>query len=180
MRTLGAVLAGGRSSRFGSDKAEAMLGEHRLLDHALAALSRQCEDVAVVGRTVPALLSIPDRPGPGLGPLGGLAGALHYALAHRFDRVLSVPVDCAVLPPDLLGLLQPAPTHLEELPVIGLWPASAYGDVARMLRDSGDRSVRAFARAIGSRAVRSDFEPPNVNTREDLADLKRRMEGDRE
>src|SRR3546814_3555756 len=38
VKTLGAVLAGGRSSRFGSDKALAMLGGRTLLDHAQAAL----------------------------------------------------------------------------------------------------------------------------------------------
>lgn len=175
MKTLGVVLAGGRSRRFGSDKAEAMLEGHRLLDHALAAMSAHCEQVAVVGRVQAKVLSIADRPGPGLGPLGGLAGALHYALAHGFDRVLSAPVDCTMLPPDIIALLQPAPAFLEGSPVIGLWPASAYDAVAQMLRDGGDRSVRAFARAIGARAVRCDVMPPNINTREDLAELTRHL-----
>src|SRR3546814_5673419 len=50
VKTLGAVLAGGRSSRFGSDKALAMLGGRTLLDHAQAALRPHCDALIVVGR----------------------------------------------------------------------------------------------------------------------------------
>ena len=69
MRLLGAVLAGGRSSRFGSDKAEALLHGRSLLDHAIEALSAQCDSVIVVGREHHGTPSIPDRPRPDLGRL---------------------------------------------------------------------------------------------------------------
>ena len=47
---LGAVLAGGRSERFGSDKALARLGGRTLLEQAVEALGAQCDAVIVVGR----------------------------------------------------------------------------------------------------------------------------------
>ncbi|WP_341786370.1 molybdenum cofactor guanylyltransferase [Sphingomonas vulcanisoli] len=74
MKTLGAVLAGGKSSRFGSDKAQALLLGRTLLDHALEFLRSQCDAVAVVGREYEGALSIADWPAPDKGPLGGARG----------------------------------------------------------------------------------------------------------
>jgi molybdopterin-guanine dinucleotide biosynthesis protein A len=163
MRTLGAVLAGGRSSRFGSDKALAMLGGRTLLDHASAALRPYCDALVVVGRG-----EIADWPRADMGPLGGTAGALLHAADAGFDQVLTAPVDCVRLPGDLRGLLEPAPAFLETQPVIGLWPVAALGDLQAMLEEAGDLAVKAFARRIGARGVASDFVPPNVNSAADL------------
>lgn len=169
MRTLGIVLAGGQSRRFGSDKAVAMLRGRTLLDHAIDALRPFCEALAIAGRASPDLMSIDDRPHPGLGPLGGLAGALAYANDKGFAQVLSISVDCVWLPPDILRLLDPAPSCLAGQPVIGLWPAAALVDLDAELAGDGGRSVRAFAARIGARAVVGDFAPPNINTPADLA-----------
>ncbi|RYD45079.1 MAG: molybdenum cofactor guanylyltransferase [Sphingomonadales bacterium] len=165
MKTLGAVLAGGRSSRFGSDKALAMLDERSLLDHAVATLRPHCDAVVVVGRD-----EIADWPRPDMGPLGGIAGALIHAVVEGFDQLLTAPVDCVRLPDDLRALLEPAPAFLETQPVIGLWPVTALRDLQVMLEDAGDLAVMAFARRIGARPVASDFVPPNVNS---IADLDR-------
>ena len=165
MKTLGAVLAGGRSSRFGSDKALAMLGGRTLLDHALAALRPHCDTVVVVGRD-----DVADWPRPDMGPLGGIAGALIYAADNGFDRVRTAPVDCLRLPEDLCVRLEPAPAFLDTQPVIGLWPIAALHELRAMLVDGGDLAVKAFARRIGGRAVKSAFVPPNINS---VADLDR-------
>lgn len=165
MRTLGAVLAGGRSSRFGSDKALAMLDGRTLLDHAWGALAPHCDAVIVVGRG-----EIADWPRPGMGPLGGIAGALEHAAMHGFDQLLTAPVDCVRLPGDLHALLASAPAFLVSQPVISLWPVAALGELRAILEEANDLAVRAFARRIGARAVTSDFVPPNVNS---VADLHR-------
>lgn len=163
MRTLGAVLAGGRSRRFGSDKALAMLGGQTLLDHALAALRPHCDAVIVVGRD-----ALADWPRPGMGPLGGIAGALGHAGDNGFDQLLTASVDCVRLPGDLRALLEPAPAFLDAQPVIGLWPVTALNELRTMLEDESDLAVRAFARRIGARGVQSDLVPPNVNSPADL------------
>jgi molybdopterin-guanine dinucleotide biosynthesis protein A len=163
VKTLGAVLAGGRSSRFGSDKALAMLGGRTLLDHAAATLRPHCDAVLVVGRG-----EIVDWPRPDMGPLGGIAGALIHAADRGYDQLLTAPVDCVRLPGDLRALLEPAPSFLETQPVIGLWPVAALRDLRAMLEDAGDLAVKAFARRIGARAAASDFVPPNVNSTADL------------
>ena len=163
MKTLGVVLAGGRSSRFGSDKALAMLGGRSLLDHAATALRPHCDAVVIVGRG-----EVADWPRPDMGPLGGIAGALIQAADGGFDQLLTAPVDCVRLPDDLRASLEPAPAFLETQPVIGLWPVAALSDLQAMLEDGSDLAVKAFARRIGARAAQSDFVPPNVNSAADL------------
>ena len=165
MKTLGAVLAGGRSSRFGSDKALAMLGGRTLLDHVLAALRPHCDTVVIVGRD-----DVADWPRPDMGPLAGIAGALIHAADQGFDQVLTAPVDCVRLPGGLRALLEPAPAFLETQPVIGLWPIASIGELRAILEDGSDLAVKAFARRIGARAVKSAFVPPNINS---VADLDR-------
>jgi molybdopterin-guanine dinucleotide biosynthesis protein A len=166
---LGAVLAGGRSSRFGSDKALAELGGHTLLALAVDALSGCCEQVVVVGRETAPAPTLPDWPHPGMGPLGGLAAALHLARDEGYDAVLTIGVDCVGLPDDLPARLSPGPSHVADLPVIGLWPASASETLDALLKGDGSHSMRAFAEAIGARAVALSQLPANVNTPADLA-----------
>lgn len=169
MRTLGVVIAGGRSSRFGSDKAMASFAGRTLMDHALAAVARHADAVAVVGRACPGVIEIDDYPAPGLGPLGGLAGALRYARANGFAQVLSCGVDCIDFPAELLTS---GPAYFETQPVLGLWPADAAPALEAFLASDARRSLIDFARSIGAAAVRSDVDPANVNTPEDLRRLE--------
>ena len=167
MRTLGAVLAGGRSSRFGSDKALAILDGRTLLEHARTALAPHCDALVIVGHHG----GIADWPRPDMGPLGAFAGALVHAVAGGFDQLLTAPVDCVHLPPDLRALLDPASAFLETQPVIGLWSVATLDTLQAMLEDERDLAVRAFARRVGARAVASGFVPSNINSVADLARL---------
>ncbi|MFD1958725.1 NTP transferase domain-containing protein [Novosphingobium panipatense] len=67
---LGAVLAGGQSTRFGSDKALAEIGGRTLLSLAVDMLSGWCELVVVTGRETAPARTVPDWPRAGMGPLG--------------------------------------------------------------------------------------------------------------
>ncbi len=166
------MLAGGQSSRFGSDKALAELDGQTLVARAVDLLSGWCEHVVVVGRETAPAPTLPDWPQPGMGPLGGIASALHYAADEGFDVVLTSGVDSLGLPDDLLVLLSPAPAYVPEQPVIGLWPASAAPVIEAILTGPGRHSMRAFAEALGARAVTLLAQPANINTPGDLADWR--------
>ena len=73
---LGAVLAGGKSTRFGSDKALAEVAGHTLMAQAVDTLSGWCDHVIVIGRETAPAPTLPDWPAAGMGPLGGIAAAL--------------------------------------------------------------------------------------------------------
>ena len=166
---LGAVLAGGRSTRFGSDKALAEVAGHTLIAHAVDALAQWCDHVIVVGRATAPAPTLPDWPAPGMGPLGGIAAALRHAQDAGYAQALTCGVDSLDLPGDLPALLAPAPAYIADQPVIGLWPASAAATVSEILEGDGRHSMLAFAEAIGARTVNPPSKPANINTPADLA-----------
>lgn len=166
---LGAVLAGGLSSRFGSDKAMAELDGHTLLARAVDALSGWCDHVVVAGRATAPAPTLPDWPRPGMGPLAGIAAALRLARDGGYEAVLTCGVDSVGLPDELPALLGAAPAYLESQPVVGLWPASALVALEAILHGEGKHSLRAFTQAIGARGVGLDRPPANINTPADLA-----------
>jgi len=170
---LGAVLAGGLSTRFGSDKALAQLGGRTLIERAVEALALWCDAVIVVGRDAAPAPCIPDWPRPGMGPLGGIAAALRHARHEGFASVLTCGVDCAGLPDDLLPLLSPAPAYLVTQPVIGHWHADAASIVEHVLQSEGRHSMIAFATAANARGLQSVNAPANINTPADLAAMER-------
>ncbi|MDT8758739.1 molybdenum cofactor guanylyltransferase [Sphingomonas psychrotolerans] len=169
MKLLGAILAGGRARRFGSDKAEATLNGRTLLAHVADALRPHCDALVLCGRTHPDWTSLEDRPRAGLGPLGGLCAALAYGEAAGFTAVLSAPCDTPNLPPDLLDRLSEAsPTYVIDLPVVGLWPCTLAEQLGCWLDQAENRSIRAWARSVSATPVDFGHKLGNINTRDDL------------
>lgn len=193
---LGAILAGGQSRRFGQDKAEAHLAGKRLLDHVAERLAPQVDALVVAGGPARhGYCSLPDRPAPGLGPLGGLNAALHEAARRGLAWVLTAPCDAARLPPDLAERLAhgmasaapaPAPAAYaradgRDHPVFGLWSvalAPLLDDWLTIDRPPRERAIRRWAESVGAIAVSlPDGCLANVNTPEDLAALTRAADG---
>jgi molybdopterin-guanine dinucleotide biosynthesis protein A len=169
---VGAVLAGGRSLRFGSDKAVAVAFGKPLIRHSIDALARVTPEVVVCGRDWPGELCLPDRPAPGLGPLSGLNAALHHARAHEVAWVLSLACDTPAIDPGLLRALAEGDRaqFVAGHPVIGLWPSSAADRLDDWLAVPGDRSMRRWAAAIGASPAFEGAEIPNLNHAHELAD----------
>ena len=169
IKLLGAILAGGRARRFGSDKAQALYEGARLIDRVAAALAVQSGAVVVCGREEPGFTCIPDWPDAGLGPLGGLAAALRHAEVGGFTRVLSAGVDVPDLPHDLAATLAgEGAAIVESQPVVGLWPVAIFPALEAFLHGEG-RSLYRFADAINARRIDLPTPLMNVNRPEDLA-----------
>lgn len=164
MKLLGAIIAGGGSTRFGSDKAAALLDGRALIDHVAAFLAPQADLLVVCGRAWPGLVSVADRPSPDLGPLGGLCGALHYAAAHEYDAVLTA--GCDVLPvPDLRALAGPGAAVINGQRLFGFWPVALLGPLEEHLAAQTDYSLRSWIAKIGARRVSCAGSFHNLNTR---------------
>jgi molybdopterin-guanine dinucleotide biosynthesis protein A len=111
--SIAVLLAGGRSSRMGRDKASLRIpGDGRTLaELALERLARACGRGVVAG---PAERdwgtewpSVPD--GPGAGPVAGLLGA---ARAHPGRRLLALGCDLPEVSSELLAALAASPAQL--------------------------------------------------------------------
>ena len=168
----GVVLAGGASSRFGRDKAEEIYAGRKLIDWSIAALIPLCAAIFVSGRAHATCESALDRPRAGLGPLGGLAGALTAARDRGFARLVSLPCDTPRLPDGLLGRLcrSEGAAFADACPVIGIWPTADADRLAAWLADDRPRAVRAWAEAIGARAIESEAIV-NINRAGDMGRL---------
>jgi molybdopterin-guanine dinucleotide biosynthesis protein A len=98
----GYVLAGGKSSRMGRDKALLELAGKPLVQHAVVKLRRVCADVHLLGNRNelgvygPLVRDVHE----GHGPLSGIEAALEHS---RHDWNLFVPVDMPFLPTAFLG-----------------------------------------------------------------------------
>lgn len=170
MRVMGALIAGGRARRFGSDKALALVAGRPLIAWAAGLVAPFVVETVVCGREWGGLASVADVPGPDLGPLGGLAGALAHAEAHGFDAVVSIGCDMPWVPDGLVEALVAArPSWCGDAPVLGCWQVGLAGPLRTHLEAGGDRSVRRWGALAGGRAVPSPVALPNLNTPEDLA-----------
>jgi molybdopterin-guanine dinucleotide biosynthesis protein A len=172
---LGAIVAGGASSRFGSDKALALLDGRPLIAHAHAALERCTGAIVVCGRAWGGLPALDDVPVPGLGPLGGIAAALTYAQANGFGHVLTIGCDMPGVPEALLAeLIARAPAFCSDAPILGCWPVGAAPGLAARLAGhragvkDGALSIRRWAESIEAAAVPAPVALFNVNTPADL------------
>jgi molybdopterin-guanine dinucleotide biosynthesis protein A len=171
-RLLGAILAGGESRRFGSDKALARWRGQRLIDHVADRLTTVVDTLVIVGGARDGFVAVADWPRAGLGPLGGIAGALAHAATHGFAAVVTLPCDTPEVPDSLLRTLAGAAgaAVLEGLPVAGRWPAALAGSLADWLDAAEDRSMRAWTAAIGATAI-PHAPLANINRPADLAAL---------
>ena len=99
----GFVLAGGRSSRMGRDKALISLAGKPLIEHAVLKLRRICVDVRILSNDAALAAFAPVLPDihPNCGPIGGIEAAL-TCTAHDWNMFL--PVDMPLLPAALLNL----------------------------------------------------------------------------
>ncbi len=106
---LGAVLAGGESSRYGAPKALAKVGGVRIIDRVVDALRHVTPDLAISANE-PGLfadLGLPILPDARerLGPLGGIYTLLVRARAEGRPGILAVACDMPFPSPALLTLL---------------------------------------------------------------------------
>ncbi len=169
MRALGAIIAGGQGRRFGGDKAAALFRGKPLIEHVADALAAQVAELVVVGRIWPGLPFLVDRPEGALGPLAGLAAALHHAHESGLDGVISAGCDTLPILPDMVSLLaRNGPAYLEDHFLLGWWPAGLSPELDRHLAEQDDRSVRGWIKRCGARPVPPSAPLHNLNTRADL------------
>lgn len=194
----GVVIAGGRSVRFGGEKAVAPLDGRPLLLWAVERLSASCAAVAVNVRPGTEAYALAQREGlPQLhdvagdatGPLAGVKAGLIWAKSCGASLLAVSPCDAPLLPQDLyVRLLEVAgqngklgaamaETSDGHQPLCAVWPVSALPKVTEALAGGAHPPTWLLLQSLGAIHVR--FPDPdafaNINTREDLEAISRRL-----
>lgn len=189
IKAAGFVLAGGRSSRMGQDKALLKLGGVTLVERCVRKLAAVCDEVAIAGGAAELTRFghvIPDAV-PGCGPLGGIVAALGQS-SREWN--LFLPVDAPFVPVACLrGLLQAAAEcpsagviaraegrlqplcgvySRKMLPALRYELAEGRWKVAPALKVAGGVSVINFANVKWF---------ANINTPEEFAEAQVRVDG---
>ncbi len=127
-----ALIAGGKSERFGSPKQNALYNGKSLLDSAVEKISHISDDIIIVGNLQRSALK---KPIPlfrdlveNCGPLGGIYTALHFS--HK-KWVAILPVDMPLLPISVYRFLYAsckeghpivAKSEAGIEPLVSIWP----------------------------------------------------------
>jgi molybdopterin-guanine dinucleotide biosynthesis protein A len=147
------ILAGGLSSRFGSNKARALIDGRPMISRVAQSAALSARDVTVIAQLNAqyedlGLGTIADLR-PGLGPIGGIETALADALQRKCDWAFVLSVDLVMLRPHWLArLCREAAGPVQAVafrgqyiePLCSLYRASALEHVRRFI-DGGGRAV---------------------------------------
>ena len=148
------ILSGGLSSRFGSNKALAILDGERLVDQLIKRLSLQTSAPIVINAPDENTYGLPDNDfiadevGDRLGPLAGIHAALTWAEQHGYQSVCTTPVDTPFVPQNFVSMMTSVRGPViasfagKYHPIHGAWPVS--------LKPSLETGISSGMRAVMS------------------------------
>jgi molybdenum cofactor guanylyltransferase len=188
MKILGAIIAGGNSTRMGGrEKAFLELDGVTLIERVSSRIGFQVDEVVINANGDPArfaalnhvvIADLLDDVGT---PLAGLHAALSFGADDGYDAVLTVPSDSPLLPLDLVERLKKAghvtgAAHArsggQDHYLTGLWTTAMAKPLERVIRDQNLRRVQDFVTKAKAEKVVWAAIPHdpffNINTPEDL------------
>lgn len=182
--TIGAILAGGSSSRMGRDKSTLVIEGAPFLERIHGTMAGVFDEVIVCGGSEIPLdgVLIPDEC-PGEGPVVGLLSALAIA---RGRAVFVMAVDMPVVTPDAIravvepgvkdAMVRIARVAGEDQPLFGVY-GPGVEVIARAVFDAGRRSIKGVIDEMDD-VTRIDLDVRtlfNVNTTKDYDQLIERL-----
>jgi molybdopterin-guanine dinucleotide biosynthesis protein A len=196
---LGAVLAGGKSQRFGEDKSQVKLGDKLLIDYILSEIIEEFSEILVVSNSLinfkkSEKISVTEDIKKNLGPLGGVLTAMKWVKDNNKDYkwISTFPADTPFFKHSILQkFLQDIQLSESKLffiksnntrhNIFGLWSIDLMDKLEEDL-NKGERKVEVWANSIGVKIINIEFqnEDPffNINTKEDLKKAKDRLKND--
>ena len=196
---LGAVLAGGKSQRFGEDKSQVKLGDKLLIDYILSEVIEEFKEILVVSNSSidfrkSEKISVIEDIKKNLGPLGGVLTAMKWIKDNNKDYkwISTFPADTPFFKHSILQKflqnIQPDESKLFFIKsnktrhnIFGLWSIDLMDKLEEDL-NKGERKVEVWANSIGVKTINIEFqnEDPffNINTKEDLEKAKDRLKND--
>ncbi len=186
-KTIGCIIAGGKSRRFKQDKGLFMYEGKPLIQYALEALSPVTSDIIIAGDDLEkysflGIKTIPDII-PRLGPIGGIYSGLIHA---KGNRIITVPCDMPFINSEFLShmtmiqggydVIVPFINNRYE-PLLAIYGPACLEPIKKTI-DRGEKKIIAFFNEVSVRAIHEEeiqyYGDPekifiNVNYLEDIA-----------
>ena len=185
----GAILAGGKSLRYGSNKALEMFEGRSLIEHAVLSLVGVCDPILVVANDLAPYLHVRATLLQDMvreqGPLGGIYTALLFS---PHDWVFTKATDMPFLAPELVRMMEALRGGCEAVvpllndrtePLVALYSNRCLPSIAAAL-EQGEKKVTSFYRKVKVRELPEKawrkVDPEglsfkNINTPENLHEL---------
>jgi molybdenum cofactor guanylyltransferase len=197
MNILGAIIAGGQSTRMGGrEKSFLDLAGATLLERTLSRLRFQVDDVVINANgdaarfAATGLAVVEDILTDVRTPLAGLQAALYHGASQGFDAVVTVPSDAPFLPLDLVQRLLEggevtgaaiARSGGQDHYLTGIWTTAMAKPLGRLIETEGISRVQDFVvRAKAEKVVWAALPHDpffNINTPENLAEAEQIVRG---
>ena len=188
MKIIGAIIAGGQSSRMGGrEKAFLELASKPLILHVIEQFEPQVDQLVINANGEPARFSefgldvVPDVLTELATPLTGLHAALRFTKNIEADVLVTAPSDTPFLPFDLVAKLLEnamasgaaiAASGYQEHYIIGAWKTELLGDLESAIASDNLFRVKDWAHRASAQKVEWLVKPHdpffNVNAPEDL------------
>lgn len=195
-RTVGVILAGGRSRRMGASKPEQILAGRSLLEHVVRRAEHQVDELILSSNSSSAfyrqfgLPIVPDRDDSQSGPLLGIATAMDWVVDQQArNRPLPLlacfPVDVPIFPDNVVAQLKHAlSTQSKQVavacqagqlqPLFSLWHCTSAAIIKKAI-GAGIFGPKPLLPELDSVVVdipcSSTFDFTNLNTQQDMLAL---------
>ena len=196
---LGVILAGGKSSRFGSNKAEAHLGDKTLLEHTISKVEKNFLEVLIVSNNESIKINkknvflVKDYIKGQLGPLIGILSAMKWIEQYnkKYKWIATFPCDTPFFDDSIIEKLKNCSLSNDHLlfflnsrkkrhNIFGLWSIKLIDILEEDIRSNNFRKVELWADKIGVQKIEVNTEGFdkffNINTLGDLEDAKKNLD----
>ena len=190
------ILAGGKSRRFGADKAVAKLGEKSLIDYTINKLEPKFAEILVITNN-PMQVSknniffIKDTMAGQLGPLVGILSAMEWVKNNdkNYEWIISFPCDTPFFEKEIIDKVINSQKSSDKKifflksgnkrhNIFGLWSIELMEQLRNDI-NQGARKVEDWANKIGTEIVEINSESDksflNINTKLDLEDAQKKL-----
>ena len=196
---LGVILAGGKSSRFGSNKADAHLGDKTLLEHTISKVEKNFLEVLIVSNNESIKINkknvflVKDFIKGQLGPLIGILSAMKWIQQYnkKYKWIATFPCDTPFIDDSIIGKLKNCSLSNDHLlfflnsrkkrhNIFGLWSLKLIDILEEDIRSNNFRKVELWADKMGVQKIEVNTEGfdkfLNINTLDDLEDAKKNLD----
>ena len=196
---LGVILAGGKSSRFGSNKADAHLGDKTLLEHTISKVEKNFLEVLIVSNNESIKINkknvflVKDFIKGQLGPLIGILSAMKWIEQYnkKYKWIATFPCDTPFFDDSIIEKLKNCSLSNDHLlfflnsrkkrhNIFGLWSLKLIDILEEDIRSNNFRKVELWADKIGVQKIEVNTDGfnkfLNINTLDDLEDAKKNLD----